>query len=629
MMKRSTLGAGTLVALALLFAGITMVAGYVLRSWRIDLTQNRLYTTAPGTDHILKGLREPINLYFFYTASTGAQNAQVAGYANRVRDLLSEFASRANGKIHLHFIDPQPFSADEDRAAELGVRSVNIGGSAANALYFGLAGTNSTDGHAAIEFFDPNKGEFLEYDLAKLVYQLGGAKRPVIGWLSDLPMSAGFDPSSGQPHSAWVVLEQIQQLMDVRMLDDNVGSIDAAISVLVLVHPKHLSTATQLAIDQFALRGGHVLALVDPLADHDPAGEDPANPAAALTADRSSHLGNLLSAWGVDFDPHQVVADSRYALSVGVSEGGPPVRHLGVLGLDASAMNPKDVVTEGLSNVNLATAGHLTPHKGAQVAFEPLLFSSDQAQLMPVSRMQALQDPATLLDGFHPSGERYTLAARVSGNIRSAFPAGLPQGATLTPGTTLLTHSIRPLELIVVADTDFLADNFWVNSQQLAGQQIAQPFANNGDLVANAIDNLAGSNDLISIRGGAGYRRPFARVEALRAQAEDRFRDKEQELEKELHATEDQLAALQSQRADRSGAILTPDQEQALNRFQAEKLRIRKELRDVQLGLDQNITRLGNWLKFLNIILAPVLFAVVTVLIGLLVRRRQLRKAPR
>ena len=176
MMKRSTLGAGTLVALALLFAGITLVAGYVLRDWRIDLTQNRLYTTAPGTDHILKGLREPINLYFFYTAKTGAQNAQISGYANRVRDLLSEFASRANGKIHLHFIDPQPFSADEDRAAELGVRSINIGGDAANTLYFGLAGTNSTDGHAAIEFFDPNKGEFLEYDLAKLVYQLSGRR---------------------------------------------------------------------------------------------------------------------------------------------------------------------------------------------------------------------------------------------------------------------------------------------------------------------------------------------------------------------------------------------------------------------------------------------------------------------
>jgi ABC-type uncharacterized transport system involved in gliding motility auxiliary subunit len=627
MIKRTTLGVGTLVALALLFAGITLVAGYVLRSWRLDLTQNHLYTTAPGTDHILKGLREPINLYFFYTAKTGAQNAEVAGYANRVRDLLSEFAGRANGKIHLHFIDPQPFSADEDRAAELGVRSINIGGSAANTLYFGLAGTNSTDGHAAIEFFDPRKGEYLEYDLAKLVYQLGGAPRPVVGWLSELPMNAGFDQSSGQPRSAWVVLEQIQQLMDVRMLDNNVGSIDAAISVLVLAHPKHLSTATQFAIDQFALRGGHVLALVDPLADHDPAGADPANPAAALTADRASHLGNLLTAWGVDFDPHQVVADSRYALSVAVSENGPPVRHLGVLGLDASAMNPKDVVTEGLSKINLVTAGHLTEHKGARVAFEPLLFSSDQAQLMPVSRMQVLQDPATLLDGFHPSGERYTLAARVSGNISSAFPAGLPQGATLTPGTTLLTHSIKPLELIVVADTDFLADNSWVNSQELAGQQIAQPFANNGDLVANAVDNLAGSDDLISIRGRAGYRRPFSRVEALRAQAEDRFRDKEQELEKQLHATEDQLAALQSQRADRSGAILTPDQEQALNRFQAEKLRIRKELRDVQLGLDQNITRLGNWLRFLNIILAPVLFAVVTVLIGLLLRRRQLRKA--
>jgi ABC-type uncharacterized transport system involved in gliding motility auxiliary subunit len=622
-MKRSTLGGGTLLALALLFAGITLLAGYALRSWRIDLTQNRLYTTAPGTDRILKGLREPINLYLFYSAGTGSKYPQVAAYANRVRDLLGEFAARADGRIHLHFVDPQPFSADEDRAAELGVHSVNVGGDAANPLYFGLAGTNSTDGHAAIDFFDPNKGEFLEYDLAKLVYQLSGAARPVVGWLSELPMSAGFDPSSGQPRAAWVVLDQIQQVMDVRMLDNNVGSIDPAISVLVLVHPKHLSTATEFAIDQFALRGGHILAFVDPLADQDSAGADPANPAAALTADRGSHLPNLLNAWGVDFDPHQVVADSRYALSVSVREGEPPVRHLGVLGLDAGALNQKDVVTQGLSNVNLATAGRLSARKGATVSFEPLLSSSDQAMLMPVSRFLALQDPASLFEGFRPGGERYTLAARVSGSISTAFPGGLPQGAALAPGTTLLTRSLKPLELIVVADTDVLSDYLWVHSQELAGQRLAQPFASNGDLVANALDNLAGSADLISIRGRAGYQRPFARVEALRASADDRFRDKEQELEKRLRATEDQLSALQSQRADRSAAILTPDQEQALARFQAEKLRIRKELRDVRLGLDQDITRLGNRLKLINIVVAPVLFALATALIGMLLRRRR------
>jgi ABC-type uncharacterized transport system involved in gliding motility auxiliary subunit len=244
-----------------------------------------------------------------------------------------------------------------------------------------------------------------------------------------------------------------------------------------------------------------------------------------------------------------------------------------------------------------------------------------------VARFQALQDPATLFQGFHPSGEHYTLAARISGNVGTAFPGGLPQGATPAPGATLLTRSIKPLELVVVADTDVLSDYLWVHAQELAGQRIAQPFANNGDLVANALDNLAGSDDLMSIRGRATYQRPFSRVEALRAQADDRFRDKEQELESQLHATEDQLAALQSQRTDRSVAILTPDQEQALTRFQAEKVRIRKELRDVRLGLDQNITRLGNWLKFVNIILAPVLFAVFTVLIGLLLRRRRGQQA--
>lgn len=240
-----------------------------------------------------------------------------------------------------------------------------------------------------------------------------------------------------------------------------------------------------------------------------------------------------------------------------------------------------------------------------------------------MTRFQALQDPATLFEGFHPTGERYILAARITGNVNTAFPGGLPQGATLAPGTSLLTHSIKPLDLVVVADTDVLSDYLWVNAQELAGQRIAQPFANNGDLVANALDNLAGSDDLISIRGRATYRRPFTRVDTLRARADDRFRDKEQELEKQLHATEDQLSALQSQRTDRGVAILTPDQEQALNRFQAEKLRIRKELRDVRLGLDQDITHLGNWIKVIDIILAPLVFALVTLAIWLLLRHRR------
>jgi ABC-type uncharacterized transport system involved in gliding motility auxiliary subunit len=621
MNKRSTLGGGALIALALVFAGITILAGFALRGWRLDLTQNHLYTTAPGTDHILKGLKEPINLYFFFSSAAADDYPQIKTYAGRVRDFLDELAARSHGKLVLHVIDPQPFSENEDRASELGVHPVPTGTSGKQ-LYFGLAGTNSTDGHAAIEFFDPTKEQFLEYDVMKVVYQLADTHKPVVGWLSSLPMGGGFDPSSGQPREPWVVLEQAQQLFNVHMLDANVAKIDPDVSVLVLVHPKDLSAATQYAIDQFALRGGHVLAFIDPLSEQDPAGANPQNPMAAVGADRSSHLEPLLSAWGVDFDPKQVVGDAERALSVTMREGQGPVRHLGILGLDTSSFNHRDVITAGLSSVNVATAGYVKPKKGATITFEPLLQSSKQAGLIPVDRFTMLFDPSTLRDNFHPTGERYTLAARVTGNVKSAFPNGPPAGVQLAAGEAPLKASVKPLDLVVVADTDLLADFLWVREQNLFGQRVAQPWANNGDLVFNSLDNLAGSDDLISVRGRAAYTRPFRRVEALRASADERFRAKEQELESQLRTTEDKLTALQARRNDRSAVILTPEQEQEIERFQQEKLKIRKDLRSVRAGLDADITHLGSTIKVLNIIVVPLLFALAALAIGLHRRRR-------
>jgi ABC-type uncharacterized transport system involved in gliding motility auxiliary subunit len=196
MTKRSTLGGTALVGLALLFIGLTVFFNYALRGWRLDLTENRLYTTAPGTDRILAGIKEPINLYFFYSEKTAQQLPQLYAYGTRVREFLEELAARSNGKLRLHVIDPQPFSEEEDRAAELGIHGAPLG-AASGQFYFGLAGTNSTDGHAAIEFFDPNKEQFLEYDVIKLVYQLANPKKPVVAWLSTLPMQGAFDPQSG------------------------------------------------------------------------------------------------------------------------------------------------------------------------------------------------------------------------------------------------------------------------------------------------------------------------------------------------------------------------------------------------------------------------------------------------
>lgn len=628
MIKRSTLGGGALLALALLFIGLTVLFNYSLRGWRLDLTANRLYTTAAGTDRILAGIKEPLNLYFFYSEKTAQQLPQLKTYGTRVREFLEELTARSNGKLHLHVIDPQPFSEEEDRAAELGVRGAPVG-AAAGQFYFGLAGTNATDGHAAIEFFDPNKEQFLEYDVVKLIYQLANPKKPVVAWLSSLPMDAAYEPQGGQMREPWVVYSEAKQLFDVRALEPNSAKIDPDTNVLVLVHPKELAPATEFAIDQYALRGGHILVFVDPLAEADNAAADPRNPMAAMTADKSSHLTALLNAWGVQFNPGLVVADRGHAMSVTLRQGEEPVMHLGVLGLDKESFGPDDVITAGLSNINLATAGALEPLKDAKTHFEPLLQSSADAQLLPVQRFRMLMDPASLLDGFKPSGQRYTLAARVTGTARTAFPSGPPAGVTLPAGQLDLKVSSKPLNLIVFADADMLSDFLWVRAQNFFGQRLTQAWASNGDLVQNALDNLSGSADLISVRGRASFTRPFERVEKLRRAANERFHAKEQELEQQLRDTEEKLTGLQAKGDGKQSAVLllTPEQEREIEHFQTEKLRIRKELRAVRAGLDEDIRGLGTTLKFVNIIAVPALLALIALLVAAWRRTRHTSRA--
>ena len=307
-----------------------------------------------------------------------------------------------------------------------------------------------------------------------------------------------------------------------------------------------------------------------------------------------------------------------------------------MLGLGKDSFASDDVITAGLSNVNVATAGYLEPIggeqgcqpvKGAKSCFEPLLLSSTDAEPLPVERFRMLFDPATLRDGFKPTGRRYAIGARVSGNVHTAFPAGPPAGVTLPPGQLDLKQSARALNLVVFADTDLLSDYLWVREQSFFGQRMTQAWASNGDLVQNALDNLAGSADLISVRGRASFTRPFERVEKLRRAADERFRAKEQELEQQLRDTESKLTTLQSKGDSASTVILTPEQEQDIEHFQTEKLRIRKELRAVRAGLDADIKGLGTRVKIINIVAVPAAFALAALLIAGWRRRRRVKPA--
>jgi ABC-type uncharacterized transport system involved in gliding motility auxiliary subunit len=624
--RRTGYGVGGLAALAVLFLGVVMLSNAGLHGMRLDLTQNKLYTLTPGTQQVLAELREPVNLYFYFSRDAAAkQSPLILPYATRVREFLEEIAARSGGKVRLRVIDPQPFSEDEDRAAELGLQSLHAGGG--DALYFGLAGTNSTDGRSVLPSFQADREEFLEYDVAKLIHELGTPKKPTIGLLTSLPLQGRFDQMTGQMGDEWPILAQLEQIFTLRTVAGDVDHIDKDVDVMMIVHPKNLPPKTLYAIDQYVMRGGKVLLFVDPNSGADTAGQDPSNPLAGAMANHSSSFEPLLSAWGINFDSSKVIGDLALGLDVRSGPQAAPLRHIGILGLHHDDMNAKDVVTASLDVINMATVGSLSPRAGAKSTFEPLLSSSTSAGPLPADRFNALTDPATLRDGFRPTGSRYTFAARVTGTIDSAFPQGAPADPkpAAGPPAAHLAHSTQPANIVIIADTDLLMDYMWVQVREMLGQRIAQAFANNGDFVANILDNLSGSSALISIRGRASFSRPFERVEELRHQADDRLRAKALELQTELKQTEAKLTDLQAKRNDQASLMLSPEQEAEVKRFTAEKTRARKELRETQRGLNVEIDRLDSRLKIINIAIAPLIVALAGGFVLAMRRRRRAR----
>jgi gliding motility-associatede transport system auxiliary component len=624
---RKTYGAGALLALAVLFIGATIVISFVLRGARFDFTENRLYTIAPGTQNIVSSLKEPINLYFFFSQEATKQSPPLRAYAQRVRELLEEMQRRSKGKIKLSVIDPAPFSEDEDRATEFGLTAAPAG-PYGESVYFGLAGTNSTDGREVIPLFAEEKEQFLEYDIASLVHRLSNPKKPTVGMLSSLPVDAAFDQQSGRMQEGWASISQLHEMVQLRTLATDVTKIDADVDLLLLIHPKDLPAKTLYAIDQFVMRGGKLIAFVDPQSENDPAAQQ--GGPMAMMAPRSSSLGPLLDAWGVAYDPGKVLGDRGLGLTVQMRQDQQPSQHIGIVGLNRESMNAKDVVTSALNSINVMTAGALKKKDGATIEFEPLLQSSTDSELLPAMRFAMMQDSQSLLEGFKPSGERYTIAARIHGKLKSAYPNGAPAAegdAAKAPPPKPEDHkagSAGDADLIVIADSDILADLLWVRSQNVFGQRVMMAVANNGDFLANAVDNLAGSSDLISIRGRQSFFRPFTKVDELRRHAGEQLSAKEKELDTELKDTEKRLTELEAGRNSSGSLVLTPEQQAELTRFQQERVRIRKELRDVRRSLDVEIKDLGDWLKFLNIAAVPALLAIGAIVLAL-TRRRRLR----
>jgi len=598
--NRRLLTGGTLAVLAVLFVAVVLICNVLLRGARIDLTQNHLYTLSQGTSNILKSIDEPIQLHLFFSDRATQDQPQLRTYAQRVREVLEEMVARAGGKLKLDVIDPLPFSEDEDRATTYGLQGVPAGPNGEN-IFLGLVATNSTNGKATIPFLQPDKEAFLEYDVSKLIHELSENKKPVIGLMTGLPMGGSFDPMTRSMGAPWEVVTELRQLFDVRNLDPSaIKVIDPDVSTMIVIHPKGLTDDAQYAIDQFVLRGGHLLVFVDPNAETDQAGADPDNPQAAMFADKSSDLPKLFKAWGVQYDPHQVVIDR--ARAVQIRAGGAPVRDPAIMGLTKRDLNADDVITANLTGINIASPGFFRLAKDSKSKLVPLVQSTDQAMAIPSVRVRILPDPSQLLVGYQPGNERYVIAGRLEGSFTSAFPERKDPGH--------LAESKGPGQILLVADTDLLTNRMWVQVQQFFGQNVINAFANNGDFFVNAADNLTGSEDLISIRGGATSQRPFTKVEDMKRAAEDSFRDKENILQAQLKDTERRLSSLQTAKARGDEAMLSPEQQKELSSFVGKRADIRKQLRQVRRGLDEQLEALGTRIKLINIGLVPLLLTV-------------------
>ncbi len=601
-----------LLAIFLLFVGATLLNNVVFDRARIDLTQNNIYSLSEGSKKLLSELDEPINLYFFFSNKNSEGITYIRTYADRVQSLLKEYEQYADGKIKLHIIDPEPFSEAEDRAAEFGLTAANIN-TAGDSLYFGLGGSNALDEREIIAFFDPQKESFLEYDISKLIYQLTKPEPIKVTLISGLNMSGAPNPMTGQMGEPWAVKQQLEQLYKVEVVEPTANEIPEDTSVLMLVHPKDYSDKLLYAIDQYVLKGGKLVVYADAHAESDQMammGQGGQGP-------NSSNLDKLFSAWGVKFD-NRVTLDAAKGLEIRMPSGGVG-RHVGFIGLTAENVNPEDVVSGELQMINGASFGSLSQAEAATTTFTPLLRSSNHTQLVE-SFMYVFQsrNPEALLKQFKSQETTLTLGARISGKAKSAFDS-IPTGVN----SSNRVEQSDDIQVIVIADTDLLTDQFWVSRQNFFGQTILSPFANNGDLATNIIENLGGSSTLISIRGRGSYTRPFDVVADLTVEAEAKFREKEQALQAKLQETEKQLSELQAQTGSDGALVLSPEQNQMLQGFIQEKVAIRKELREVRHQLDQDIELLGTKLKFITIALMPLLLTLGLAFIA----RRSRRKA--
>ncbi len=618
-----------LVIAGILFVAINTLFGGSVPGARVDLTEDRLFTLSEGTHETLAAIDEPIELHFFYSERLGRELPFYGGYSRRVRDLLNEIAAAAGGKVVLHERNPLPFSDDEDRAVSMGIQGIPVdqGG---ELVYFGLAGVNSVDDVELVPFFQPERENLLEYDLAQMIHALSNPEPTVVGVMSSLPVMGDMRAHmQGSVSIPWEIARHLRTFFDVINLPQSIDDLPGRIDVMVVIHPDPLSDRVQYELEQFLFRGGRAMLFLDPRSEsNNRIGPDDISSSA-------DSLSGLLEKWGVEIPDGKLTGDRSMAwrVNAGTQQRVIPADYVVWLAVSGEQMNQDDPVTSRLPLVNIASAGYIDRKKNSPLTLEPLITSTENSAPVDVDLVRGLNpDILGLLDKFKPDENKYVIAARLSGEVETAFPDGPPERVikkteeelSEDPDRPQLMTSEGPINLIVVADSDLIEDRFWIRKQQFFGREVAQPIASNANFVVNAVSNLGGSNELIGLRSRGVSQRPFDRVNELQQQAELKFRDKERELQDTLKELENKIAQLESveTKTDAStGEIqvelsLTQEQKDELESLRLEMVSIRKQLRDVQRGLREDVENLETWLQFVNIGLVPLIVAAIAIVLG-------------
>jgi ABC-type uncharacterized transport system involved in gliding motility auxiliary subunit len=620
--------AGLLLLLVIIGAVVVTLGNLRLRH---DFTADKLYTLSDGSRRLLAGLPEDVTLKFFFNRSSPAVPMFVKSYARQVEDLLKEYALAAQGRIVVETYDPKADSDEEEWAQRYGIQPQPTG-VMTPPIYFGIVAV-SGEREETLPALTPQGEATLEYDLSRLVSRAATAVRPVIGVLSDLPvmgappMQPMMRPAAPQP---WYAIQELQRDFEVRTVSRDAAAIEPGITTLLVIHPKNLPPKTLYAIDQFVMRGGRLVACVDPLSLADLKSQQQNQMAMmGMGGQNSSSLDPLFSAWGIGFEPGKLLADNRALTRVG--NNGRVEESPVFLSLRAANMNRQDLLTAQLDQILMPYAGILSDATGDDIAFEPLISSSDAA--CRVDAQMAMFGAEALRGQLKPDGLRHVIAARLSGPFKSAYPEGAPAGdpapeegseAPAAPAGGHLAACAEPNTMLVIADCDFLSDDVAVRQvEMMFGFRTLQAQGDNLAFLANAVEKLSGSAELAAIRSRGTSQRPFTRVDELEFRAMNAWRQEEENLSAELQQTQQQLNELQNRKQGSQKFILSKEQEEAIRRFQQKQADVKRQLKQVRRNLTRDIERLGVRVKILNIAGIPLLVTLFGIARGVLGRRSQ------